>query len=198
MLALFFEVSRFLAAFCASCSVCDCSCSVCCRSRRFFPRWGALRLRFSRSPDAFSSLRTLIFHRFFAVALPHSQKPATVIKPQFLLCLPPRSVILLGLGLTAKNVAELCRGRPERTFPHRSSLKLTLNLASLHFGGVAASLGWLLGVTWPACMLALAALGRSLASLGRFWGSRGRVLNPLGRLWGASWVHFGVQGRSER
>ena len=73
-----------------------------------------------------------------------------------------------------------------------------LNLASLHFGGVTASPGWLLGVTWPAFALALAALGRPVAPLGRFWGSRGRVLDPLGRLCGASWVHFGVQGRSER
>ena len=53
------------------------------------------------------------------------------------------------------------------------------------------------GPSWVGLGLLLRALGRLLASLGRLWGCLGRILNPLGHVYGASWVHVGVQESSE-
>ena len=111
------------------------------------------------------------------------QHTANATKPQFLLCLPPMSVISLILGHAPKNDIKLFCERAERTFPHKSCLKIILVLADPHFGGVKTSLGWLLGVTWPAFGLSWAALGLSWPLLGRILGASTPILGPSCLIW---------------
>ena len=76
----------------------------------------------------------------------------------------------------------------KQSCPQRSCYKLVLELAGLGFGGDRASLGCLLGVTWPAFAGSGAPFGLSWAALGQFLGALGRLFVGLGRFLGAFWL----------
>ena len=68
-------------------------------------------------------------------------------------------------------------------------------LAGLGFGEIWASLGQLLGATWLAFGRFWTALGPSGTLLGRLLGTSWVLLAVFWLVWGASWPHFGSQGR---
>ena len=73
----------------------------------------------------------------------------------------------------------------EQNCLQRLRYKLVLELAGLGFGEVWASLGWLLGVTWPAFGNSWAAPGLSWTPLKPFLDALGRLLVALGHFLGA-------------
>ena len=73
----------------------------------------------------------------------------------------------------------------EQNCLQRLRYKLVLELAGPDFGEVWASLGWLLGVTWPAFGNSWAAPGLSWTPLKPFLDALGRLLVALGHFLGA-------------
>ena len=162
MLAPFFALGPFLAAFCRSCCVC-------CRSWPVLARLGALRVRFreglGRLGHGFGGPERSFFEVFShmqACNAKNSQYAKPTVFPRFLQVFLTSQTFRLGRTTTQSR---------SRSLPTIASHK---DRAKNSFGGRF----------WKD-------LGRPWASLGRLWGPLGQLLAPVGHFLGVSWARLG-------
>ncbi len=184
MLALFFALGRFLAAFCVLAAFVLVS-------GRFFASWSAPRSILERSRTlrgGFWRLQWRIFPSFFmlsharALAVRKSSSCAkTTVFPRFF----PGFKQIAHVARKTKNSTISLLKPVDQSSPQKPCSKPVLERARLYLGGVRGSFGRLLDVSWPAYGCSWAAFGPSWALLGHLLGAFGRHLAHLSRLLGA-------------